>query len=109
MVDNIYLLVGRRDRTPPAAANDSTLQTAAVAAAVTDEQKAKLREPINWLNGSSHWIAIAAQTGRVATIENGFVQLPTIAAQTGTPEVKRNEQILAAREFTREMGQVGGR
>jgi prepilin-type N-terminal cleavage/methylation domain-containing protein len=116
VVDNIYLLVGRRDRIPPAAANDPTKQAVALNGAVTDDQRARLREPINWLNGSSHWIAIASQTGRIATIENGNVGMSTLLAIANLPastplehEKNRNEQILAAREFTREMGQVGGR
>jgi hypothetical protein len=44
------------------------------------------------------------------TIENGFVDLPTFAALTGIPpELRRNQQILAAREFAPEMSQLGGR
>ncbi|MFO0791321.1 MAG: hypothetical protein U0805_17820 [Pirellulales bacterium] len=121
VVDNVYLLVGRRDRAPaPAAAQDKTLDSSVVDAspAPTDEQMIKLREPINWLSGNSRWIVIGSQTGRVATIENAAVDLagvlrnPPPPFRTNPPttaEQWRCAQILAAREFTREMGQLGGR
>jgi type II secretory pathway pseudopilin PulG len=110
VVDNIYLLVGRRDKAPPpAVGSDSTLNIAEITAAVTDDQRNRLREPINWLSGTSRWVVIGPQSGRIATIENGFVELPTIATLAMPGEDKRNQQILAAREFTREMGQLGGR
>jgi hypothetical protein len=88
-----------------------------VAAAVTDEQKAKLREPINWLSSNSRWIVIGPQTGRITTIENGYVDLAAVINKyTGSPyklaqssEELRAAQVLEAREFTREMGQLGGR
>jgi hypothetical protein len=52
---------------------------------------------------------IGSQTGRIATVENAFVNLDTVSAM-GTPsEQMRNQQILDAREFTREMSQAGGR
>jgi hypothetical protein len=109
VVDNVYLLVGRRENVPPAAADDLSLQSSAWNTATTDEQRAKLREPINWLLGSSRWIVIGSQSGRIATIDNGFVDGGGITA-SGTPsEGLRNSQILSAREFTREMGQLGGR
>jgi hypothetical protein len=116
VVDNVYLLVGRRDKTPPDVGTDATLDPSKVSAAVTDDERARLREPINWLSGTSRWIAIGSQTGRIATIENGAVdplavlndQTPSIAALPASEEM-RTRQILAAREFTREMGQLGGR
>jgi hypothetical protein len=57
-------------------------------------------------------VVIGSQTGRIATIENAFVDVPGVIANSGFPqstEQMRAAQILAAREFTREMGQVGGR
>lgn len=118
VAENIYLLIGRRDRiAPPTVASDLSLQSSAVSAATTDELRAKLREPINWLNGDSRWIVIGAQTGRVATIENANVDLAGVLNQPLKPfntasqssEEMRCAQILAAREFTREMAQMGGR
>jgi hypothetical protein len=113
VVNNVFLLVGRRENNPPAAEQDPTLQSATVAAATTDEQRAKLREPINWLGGNSRWIVIGSQSGRIATIDNAFVDMAGIIGQYSTlsqgSEELRNQQILAAREFTREMGQLGGR
>jgi type II secretory pathway pseudopilin PulG len=124
VVDNVYLLVGRRDRIPPppvaatGTPHDSTLNLIEAQKAGTDEQKAKLKEPLNWLSGNSRWVVIGSQSGRVATIENANVdmvdvltatpppQFPTAAAST---EDMRAVQILSAREFTREMKQVGGR
>ena len=110
--DNIYLLVGRGDRLPPQATSsaDPTLNAAAVAAANTDEKRAKLREPLNWLNGSSRWIVIGSQSGRIATVENGFVDLTaTTTPPTPADESMRNKQIISAREHTQEVGQLGGR
>jgi type II secretory pathway pseudopilin PulG len=118
VVDNIYLLVGRGDRiAAPPVGSDSTLQSAAVAAATTDEARAKLREPINWLSGDSRWVVIGSQSGRVATIENAAVDLASVLNTPAQPfqsasqstEEMRSAQILAAREFTHEMGQLGGR
>lgn len=109
VVDNVFLLVGRRDRiAPPAAANDATLNALQVSNATTDEQRAKLREPINWLSGESRWIVIGSQTGRVAAIDNATVDLASIAVSS-PDEFTRTQQILAAREFTRDMQQMGGR
>ena len=117
VVENVFLLVGQRVNAPaPAAGSDPTLNSSDVAAATTDEARAKLREPVNWLNGTSKWIVIGSQSGRIATIENAFVDPltilndpnPSIAANPSTEEM-RTRQIYAAREFTREMGQVGGR
>jgi type II secretory pathway pseudopilin PulG len=116
VVDNIYLLLGRRENIPaPDATNataDPTLSPTEWPKAVDDEARDKLRKPLNWLGGSSRWIVIGSQSGRVATIENAFVDVPDVIANSGTPpstEQMRAAQILAAREFTREMSQVGGR
>ena len=118
VVDNVYLLVGRRDRiAAPEVGSDPTLQTSAVSAATTDEARTKLKEPINWLSGDSRWITIGSQTGRVVTVENGAVDMAGVLSSplrpfdTANPstEEMRNAQILSAREFTHEMGQLGGR
>jgi prepilin-type N-terminal cleavage/methylation domain-containing protein len=118
VVDNIYLLVGRRENIPapdvtPTA--DPTLSSAGWANAKTEEDREKLRKPLNWLGGGSRWVVIGSQTGRIVTIENAFVDVPGVIANPQFPgasqstEQMRAAQILAAREFTREMGQVGGR
>jgi len=121
VVDNVYLLIGRRENIPaPDATNstaDPTLKLTEWQKAADDEARDKLRKPLNWLGGSSRWIVIGSQSGRVATIENAFVDVPGVIASpqppfTGIPESTeqmRAAQILAAREFTREMSQVGGR
>jgi prepilin-type N-terminal cleavage/methylation domain-containing protein len=110
VVDSIYLLVGRRDRTPPPFDTDPSLDRKAIEAAVTPEAMQRLREPLNWLNGSAYWVVVGAQSGRVATIEVANVNLPDVVP-VGAPqnETTRNDQIYAAREFTREMAQMGGR
>jgi hypothetical protein len=69
----------------------------------------ELKAPINWLSGTSRWIVIGSQSGRIVSVENAFVDLPPIAVSATSFDDKRNEQILAAREFTREMSQLGGR
>ncbi len=111
VTDNVYLLIGKRENIPPAASTDPTLNSVGVNNAVTQEQKDKLREPINWLNGTSRWVVIGSQSGRIATIENAFVDLPQMVTNSThpDPEYRRVDQILAAREFTREMAQMGGR
>jgi hypothetical protein len=108
--DNVFLLVGKRENVPaPAANNDPTLNTSDLANAATDEERAAIREPVNWLNGLSRWIVIGSQSGRIVTVENAAVNLELIASLQGVAEEKRNHQIRAAREFTREMSQLGGR
>jgi prepilin-type N-terminal cleavage/methylation domain-containing protein len=118
VVDNVYLLVGRRDRIEATdVITDPSLDPVKVAAATTQEAQDKLREPINWLNGTSRWVVIGSQSGRVVTVENAHVDVgsviqtfttksPPLAASS---EPLRNEQIKSAREFTHEMKQVGGR
>jgi prepilin-type N-terminal cleavage/methylation domain-containing protein len=114
VVDNVFLLVGKRENIPaPQVGSDPTLNTTMLPAAGSqnyDELVREMKEPINWLNGFSRWIVIGSQSGRIVTIENAAVDLPAVAALASTiPEVKRNRQIAAAREFTREMSQLGGR
>ncbi|MEX2310526.1 MAG: prepilin-type N-terminal cleavage/methylation domain-containing protein [Pirellulales bacterium] len=119
VVDNIFLLVGKRENIPaPAASSEPTLDLGTFSAnpPKTEEQLSEIREPINWLSGNSRWIVIGSQSGRVVTVENAFVDpaavlndpQPPFPADPGTEEM-RTRQILAAREFTREMAQLGGR
>jgi type II secretory pathway pseudopilin PulG len=111
VVDNVYLLVGNRENVPQLpAADDPSLQAAKVSAAATPEQKERLREKTNWLRGTSRWIVIGSQTGRIATVANSFVDLPTMMTTSTTdPELRRTEQIVAARELTRMTTQETGR
>jgi prepilin-type N-terminal cleavage/methylation domain-containing protein len=117
VVDDLYLLVGAREKTLlPAASADPTLDPVAVGDATTDEKRQKLREPLNWLNGSSRWIVIGSQSGRIATVGNTFVDLlgvlndpnPIFTASAGTEDM-RARQIVAARELTRLTTQATGR
>src|SRR4029078_2152563 len=49
VVDNVYLLVGRRENIPaPIATADPTLSSTKFSAATTDEERDKLRKPLNW-------------------------------------------------------------
>jgi type II secretory pathway pseudopilin PulG len=118
VVENIYLLVGKRENAaPPQVDADPTLKSTSFNPAPNEEQMNKLRQPINWLSTTSRWIVIGSQSGRVVTVENAFVDpLAVIVASTQginalseNSEELRNQQILAAREFTREMSQLGGR
>jgi hypothetical protein len=114
VVENVYLLVGRRASIPaPRAADDPTLDQRKLqdAGALTNEETLEeLKAEINWLNGTSRWVVIGYQSGRVVTVENAFVDVPTIATNAPTIlDEKRTAQIVAAREFTREMSQLGGR
>jgi hypothetical protein len=115
VVDNVFLLVGKRENVPVPAVNatgataDKTLNRTDVNNATTDVARAELRTPINWLSGNSRWVVLGSQSGRIVTIENAFVDLVPIVNSTLANDAKRNEQILAAREFTREMSQLGGR
>lgn len=123
VVDNVYLLLGRRENVPaPLPSDDPTLLTSRVTAATTDEARAELREPVNWLRDDSRWVVIGSQSGRIVSVENSFVDLSgTIAtfmannhplgpsAFAESSEQMRNAQIYESREFTREMSQLGGR
>jgi len=112
VAENLYLLVGKRENIPaPPLNTDPSLQSSTLAATATDEQRSELREPINWLNGTSRWVVVGPQSGRIVTIENGFVDFSTMLTTLATPPTgdDRNTQIAAAREFTREMAQLGGR
>jgi hypothetical protein len=109
-VENIFLLLGKRENAPPPAVGaDASLDPTKWSAASTDEARAEIREPINWLQGAARWIVIGSQSGRIATIENSTFDPAPYAVLAVSGELKRNEQIQAAREFTREMSQVGGR
>jgi hypothetical protein len=114
VVSNIYLLVGQPEKTPLAVNLDPTL-LAATYADTTDEQWLDLRESLNWLAGDSRWIVIGAQSGRVVTVENAFIDrtaLEIISNPESSGELghmRRARQIRAAREFANQMAQLGGR
>lgn len=106
VVDNVYLLVGNRENVPTAtAATDRSLVDSS---ALSDEERDEIRSQINWLSGTSRWLVIGSQSGRVVTVENALVDLDQVATNLDF-EVRRNEQIKHARDFTREMSQIGGR
>ena len=91
----------------PRAANDPTLATLPAPGSPGVEEKLdELKSPINWLSGTSRWVVIGAQSGRVVSVENAFVDLYAYINPT-EPGDRRNQQIIAAREFTREMSQLG--
>jgi type II secretory pathway pseudopilin PulG len=114
VVDNVYLLVGANIPQPPVFSRDPTLTTAGWNAARTDEEKRMLRDPLNWLRGDSLWIVLGAASGRVATIENNFVDPllvftpPMPLSATEPSEQMRSNQIIYARQFTRDMRQLRG-
>jgi prepilin-type N-terminal cleavage/methylation domain-containing protein len=112
VAENVFLLVGRRENIPPpptSGANpDRSLDPNNWVSAST-EQRAALREPINWLLGESRWLVIGAQSGRIVTIENGFGEPSPAIFGLPLGEDRRNQQIIAAREFAPEMSQLGGR
>jgi prepilin-type N-terminal cleavage/methylation domain-containing protein len=110
VTDNIFLLVGRRENAPPpAVGNDPTLTPPGALAGKTEQQIQEAKEPFNWLRGESRWIVIGSQSGRVVTTENAFVNPQAITGTFSDLEIKRTEQIRRAREFARQMVQVGGR
>jgi type II secretory pathway pseudopilin PulG len=122
IVDNVFLLVGKRENIPaPPVGTDPTLRTGTggvpdPATQGADQVVQEMKEPINWLNGNSRWIVIGSQSGRIATVENATVDPWTVLTDTKSripadesTEEMRTRQILAAREFTREMSQMGGR
>lgn len=115
VVDNVYLLVGRRENVPAATAQ--TDRSLVDSSALSEEERNDIRDQINWLSGSSRWLVIGSQTGRIVTVENALVDpnsiysLSTMASPPvpAASEQLRNQQIRAAREFTRDMRQLGGR
>jgi type II secretory pathway pseudopilin PulG len=115
IVDNIYLLIGKRENCPPKPVSgsdrDRTLSSSDMSGK-SDEEMKKLKLPVNWLRGESRWIVIGSQSGRVVTVENAYVDPRTLASNNSaiqSTEQLRNLQILAAREFVKEMKQLGGR
>jgi hypothetical protein len=112
VVDNIFLLVGKRENIPaPALASDVSLSSLQWGQLTSDEQRREKKEPINWLLGQSRWIVIGSQSGRVVSVENAFVDPAAVIAKYSTlsGEPLRSAQILAAREFTADMANLGGR
>jgi prepilin-type N-terminal cleavage/methylation domain-containing protein len=121
IVDNIFLLVGKRENCPPPdVGSDKTLSTSTLPPS-SDSNREKLladmKKPVNWLRGESRWIVIGSQSGRVVTVENAFVDpAAAITTYTNSPylysqssEELRTGQIWSAREFVKEMKQLGGR
>lgn len=114
---NIFLLVGRRENAPPPVlADDVSLDVGKWGDLTTEQQRQDAKETVNWLRGESRWIVIGSQSGRVATVENAFVDPARFFVSNPpenfggeTYEVRRARQIHAAREFAREMVQAGGR
>jgi type II secretory pathway pseudopilin PulG len=117
VVDNLFLLIGRRENAPPpSVVSDQTLDMSELNGK-TDEQLQEMKEAVNWLRSESRWIAIGSQSGRVVTVENSFADPQAVITKYSAPpydylqssEDMRNGQILESREFAREMTQVGGR
>jgi hypothetical protein len=117
VVDNLFLLVGQRGKIPaPALDRDVTLTTNYPPEA-NKAGRERAREPINWLSGTSRWIMIGSQSGRVATVANTFVDPKAVydfytaspRALAASSEELRSEQIMAARALTRETRQETGR
>ena len=115
IVSSIFLLIGPRENIPVAQlTSDNTLKTVGMNQ-LTDTELEELKTSVNWLNPESRWVAIGAQSGRVVSTENAFIDPNAVlaVATTGTPPIPeasqqlRNLQIYAAREFAREMTQAG--
>jgi prepilin-type N-terminal cleavage/methylation domain-containing protein len=115
IVSSIFLLIGPRENIPVTQlTSDNTLKTVG-SNQLTDTELEELKTSINWLNPESRWVVIGAQSGRVVSTENAFVDPRSVltVATTGTPPISetsqqlRNLQINAAREFAREMTQAG--
>ena len=115
IVSSIFLLIGPRENIPVAQlTSDNTLKTVGMNQ-LTNTELEELKTSINWLNPESRWVVIGAQSGRVVSTENAFVDPNSVlaVATTGTPPISeasqqlRNLQINAAREFAREMTQAG--
>jgi type II secretory pathway pseudopilin PulG len=116
VVENVYLLVGRRENIGTMTLKeDQTLQSGWPA--VPEDDRNRARQKLNWMLGNSRWIVVGSQSGRIVTEELTTVDPAAIFDKyTTTPynfgagsEELRNQQILSAREFTREMSQVGGK
>jgi hypothetical protein len=108
VVDNLFLLVGQRGKIPaPDLTRDKTLKDYP---AETDRAaRERAREPLNWMSGTSRWVVIGSQSGRVATVPNTYVNPPEFSTY-GTPsEDLRSSQIIQARALTRETTQATGR
>jgi type II secretory pathway pseudopilin PulG len=119
VTDNLFLLIGRRAiAPPPPVSSDKSLSTAsgnlpAVGAPGAEQTLQDIKSSVNWLRSESRWIAIGSQSGRVVTVDNASVDPRTVILENGSvpqsSEELRNEQIRAAREFAREMTQIGGK
>jgi prepilin-type N-terminal cleavage/methylation domain-containing protein len=115
VVSSIFLLIGPRENIPVTPwTSDNTLKNVGINQ-LSNTELEELKTSINWLNPESRWVVIGAQSGRVVSTENAFVDPSAVLAVATTgnnpiPESSqqlRNLQIDAAREFAREMTQAG--
>jgi type II secretory pathway pseudopilin PulG len=115
VVSSIFLLIGPRENIPVAHwTSDNTLKQVGINQ-LTNTELEELKTSINWLNTESRWVVIGAQSGRVVSTENAFVDPSAVLRKASDqnppiPESSqqlRNLQIHAAREFAREMTQAG--
>lgn len=130
IVDNVFLLIGKRENCPPPDVGiDKTLNTSTIPGSGVANRESLLTEmkkPVNWLRGESRWIVIGSQSGRVVTVENAFVDPAAIASHPAASSIQNTEDlrnlqiagapqfgaataIPGAREFIKEMKQLGGR
>jgi hypothetical protein len=117
VTDSIYLLLGKRENIPAPLDDDDITLSSDFGTLNTEEKRAEAKAGINWLSGDATWVVIGSQSGRVATVENAAVDPLTVINDTSafppsapeSDELMRTRQILAAREFTRETSQIGGR
>jgi Tfp pilus assembly protein FimT len=104
IVEDLYLLVGQRGKIPaPQLDRDKTLSTADYPPETKKDAREQAREPLNWLSGTSRWIVIGSQSGRIATVANTFVDPAAIMQVMSDQRTEnlRGQQILAARELTK--------
>ena len=77
IVDNLYLMIGRREGCPPpTVATDPTLDSSKLpATGVQDreQQLLEMKKNVNWLRKDCKWVVIGAASGRVVTVENAAV------------------------------------
>ncbi len=115
VVSSIFLLIGPRENIPVTQlTSDNTLKQVGINQ-LTNTELEELKTSINWLNPESRWVTIGAQSGRVVSTENAFVDPSAVlaVATTGNNPIPESSQQLrylqihAAREFAREMTQSG--
>ncbi len=101
VTDNVHLLVGLRENIPAPWVDFLSFTG-------TEQDLAREKAKINWLNLNSEWVAIGAQTGAVTTVPNAAVN-PTTASAALSPLQRRSAEINAARALVRESAKAGGR